>query len=283
MRKIVFLCLLSVLVFNCGSKKKAASVKTKKERVVRNQNTRSATSSTQPKSNNTAPTTTPNTSSSSSSPTVAYINLYHAVAMEEMKLYGIPASITLAQGILESGSGKGRLSVEANNHFGIKCHDWTGAKIYHDDDRSQECFRKYNDAKYSFRDHSLFLKERKRYYKLFELDPDDYRGWAKELRAAGYATDRRYPEKLIDLIERYQLHQYDDQVLGNPASRNRIRTVTSTNVPTSVDNFGNTYTVQKGDTLYSISKKHNLTVEQLRKMNGLKNNDLQIGQVLSVK
>lgn len=283
MRKIVFLCLLSVLVFNCGSKKKAASVKTKKERVVRNQNTRSATSSTQPKSNNTAPTATPNTSSSSSSPTVAYINLYHAVAMEEMKLYGIPASITLAQGILESGSGKGRLSVEANNHFGIKCHDWTGAKIYHDDDRSQECFRKYNDAKYSFRDHSLFLKERKRYYKLFELDPDDYRGWARELRAAGYATDRRYPEKLIDLIERYQLHQYDDQVLGNPASRNRIRTVTSTNTPASVDNFGNTYTVQKGDTLYSISKKHNLTVEQLRKMNGLKNNDLQIGQVLSVK
>ncbi|MCF1192545.1 glucosaminidase domain-containing protein [Mangrovimonas sp. AS39] len=283
MRKIVFLCLLSVLVFNCGSKKKAASVKTKKERVVRNQNTRSATSSTQPKTNNTAPTTTPNTTSSSSSPTVAYINLYHAVAMEEMKLYGIPASITLAQGILESGSGKGRLSVEANNHFGIKCHDWTGAKIYHDDDRSQECFRKYNDAKYSFRDHSLFLKERKRYYKLFELDPDDYRGWARELRAAGYATDRRYPEKLIDLIERYQLHQYDDQVLGNPASRNRIRTVTSTNVPASVDNFGNTYTVQKGDTLYSISKKHNLTVEQLRKMNGLKNNDLQIGQVLSVK
>lgn len=283
MRKIVFLCLLSVLVFNCGSKKKAASVKTKKERVVRNQNTKSATSSTQPKSNNTAPTATPNTSSSSSSPTVAYINLYHAVAMEEMKLYGIPASITLAQGILESGSGKGRLSVEANNHFGIKCHDWTGAKIYHDDDRSQECFRKYNDAKYSFRDHSLFLKERKRYYKLFELDPDDYRGWARELRAAGYATDRRYPEKLIDLIERYQLHQYDDQVLGNPASRNRIRTVTSANVPASVDNFGNTYTVQKGDTLYSISKKHNLTVEQLRKMNGLKNNDLQIGQVLSVK
>lgn len=283
MRKIVFLCLLSVLVFNCGSKKKAASVKTKKERVVRNQNTRSATSSTQPKTNETAPTTTPNTSSSSSSPTVTYINLYHAVAMEEMKLYGIPASITLAQGILESGSGNGRLSVEANNHFGIKCHDWTGAKIYHDDDRSQECFRKYNDAKYSFRDHSLFLKERKRYYKLFELDPDDYRGWAKELRAAGYATDRRYPEKLIDLIERYQLHQYDDQVLGNPASRNRIRTVATTTSPVTVDNFGNTYTVQKGDTLYSISKKHNLTVEQLRKMNGLKNNDLQIGQVLSVK
>ena len=112
-----------------------------------------------------------------------------------MRKYGVPASITLAQGILESGSGQGRLSVEANNHFGIKCHKvGTGAKIYHDDDAAQECFRKYKNAKYSFRDHSLFLAERKRYSGLFDLEKDDYQGWAKGLRAAGYATDRKYPQ-----------------------------------------------------------------------------------------
>ena len=196
--------------------------------------------------------------------------------MDEMKNYGVPASITLAQGILESGSGKGRLSVEANNHFGIKCHGWTGDKIYHDDDASQECFRKYKDAKYSFRDHSLFLKDRKRYYKLFQLDPDDYEGWAKELRQAGYATDRKYPEKLISLIERYELFKYDKMVLGatyNPKPK-----------PTNINNATvDTHIVVKGDTLYSLSKKYNTTVELLKEMNKLTNNELKIGQSLIVK
>lgn len=127
--------------------------------------------------------------------TEEYIAIYSDIAQDEMRLYDIPASITLAQGILESASGKGRLSVEANNHFGIKCHEWTGAKIYHDDDASQECFRKYKNSKYSFRDHSIFLTGRKRYMKLFQLEKDDYEGWAKELKAAGYATDRKYPKK----------------------------------------------------------------------------------------
>lgn len=116
--------------------------------------------------------------------------------MEEMRKYKIPASITLAQGILESGSGKGRLAVEANNHFGIKCHGWTGKKIYHDDDASQECFRKYDYAKSSFEDHSTFLTTRGRYSKLFDYKVDDYKSWAKGLRAAGYATDRKYPQKI---------------------------------------------------------------------------------------
>ncbi len=144
------------------------------------------------------------------SATEAYIKKWHKVAIAEMEEYGIPASITLAQGILESGSGQSFLATEAKNHFGIKCHlDWKGGKVYHDDDAKGECFRKYKNAEDSFRDHSLFLKNRSRYAGLFEENPTDYKAWAKGLRKAGYATDRRYADRLIDLIERYQLHKYD--------------------------------------------------------------------------
>lgn len=205
--------------------------------------------------------------------TEKYIDTYKEIAQNEMNLYGIPASITLAQGILESGSGNGRLSVEANNHFGIKCHEWTGARIYHDDDAAQECFRKYIDAKYSFRDHSLFLTERNRYAKLFDLNKADYKRWAKELRAAGYATDRKYPEKLISLIERYELYKFDKEVLGE--SFKDMEMVT--------ENEQFTYMVMKGDTLYSISKKYNMTVEELQRINGLNDTALSIGQELQLK
>ena len=149
------------------------------------------------------------------SSTAVYIATYADIAKEEMRRYKIPASITLAQGILESASGKGRLAVKANNHFGIKCHGWTGAKIYHDDDRSQECFRKYKEAKSSYEDHSKFLTGRGRYADLFKLKQDDYKGWARGLKKAGYATDRKYPDKLISLIERYKLYEYDEEVLGS--------------------------------------------------------------------
>ena len=121
---------------------------------------------------------------------------YSDIAKENMRSHKIPASITLAQGILESGSGRGRLAVKANNHFGIKCHGWKGAKIYHDDDRSQECFRKYKKAETSYEDHSEFLTGRKRYAGLFKLKQSDYKGWARGLRAAGYATDRKIPSKI---------------------------------------------------------------------------------------
>lgn len=204
--------------------------------------------------------------------TEKYIDVYKEIAQNEMKLYHIPASITIAQGILESGSGNGRLSVEANNHFGIKCHDWTGKKIYHDDDAKQECFRKYKDAKYSFRDHSLFLSERKRYSKLFDLKEEDYKGWAKGLRAAGYATDKNYPQKLISLVERYELHKLDEDVLGD--------TYVKYEVTEEVNSMR--YRVVKGDTLYSISKKYNLSVKELQRLNGLKDNTLSIGQELVV-
>lgn len=196
-----------------------------------------------------------------------YISVYKDIAISEMKQYGIPASITLAQGILESGSGKGTLAVKANNHFGIKCHGWEGGKIYHDDDEKGECFRKYKSANESFRDHSEFLANRKRYAKLFELRKDDYKGWARELRKAGYATDRKYPEKLIAIIERYDLDKYDEKSKRPKRSLPKVTT----------------YTVVKGDTLYSISKKHNLTIKELQQLNGLSGTELSVGQILNIQ
>ena len=191
-----------------------------------------------------------------------YVKVYSEIAMDEMIQFGIPASITLSQGILESGIGKGTLAVEANNHFGIKCHDWNGKKIYHDDDEEQECFRKYDNPEYSYRDHSLFLSTRGRYSFLFELRKDDYRQWAKGLKKAGYATDPKYPQKLIDLIERYELYKYDNIVLKK---KNKL------------------YKVKKGDTLYSISKKFNMSMEVIIKTNDLQGKKLKVGQTLKVK
>lgn len=127
-----------------------------------------------------------------------------------MDKFGIPASITLAQGILESASGNSFLATEANNHFGIKCHrDWKGGKVYRDDDAKNECFRSYKNPKESFKDHSLFLKNRSRYAFLFEEDLTDYKAWAKGLKKAGYATNKKYPQLLIGLIEKYELFKYD--------------------------------------------------------------------------
>ncbi len=143
----------------------------------------------------------------------AYIEKWAPIAMEEMKRTGIPASIKLAQGILESGAGKSMLAVKANNHFGIKCHGWQGAKIYKDDDAKNECFRKYKSAVQSFRDHSEFLTTRKRYAFLFELDPLDYKAWAHGLKKAGYATNPKYAHKLIAIIEKYGLAKYDTMVV----------------------------------------------------------------------
>lgn len=141
-----------------------------------------------------------------SNSTQDYINTYTKIAIEQEKQYGIPACITLAQGILESGSGRSRLATEANNHFGIKCHnDWKGKKIYKDDDKKNECFRVYDNAEQSYIDHSLFLVGKKRYADLFKLKITDYKGWAKGLKKAGYATNPKYPQLLIDIIELYDL------------------------------------------------------------------------------
>lgn len=211
----------------------------------------------------------------------AYIDDFKNIAKSNMKQYGIPASIILAQGILESGAGRGNLAKKSNNHFGIKCHTgWEGEKVYHDDDAAQECFRKYSDPAESYRDHSLFLTGRSRYSGLFSLEKDDYEGWARGLRKAGYATDPRYPEKLITYIERYNLHQYDAEVLGNNYTPfdNAVKPVVIAS-----NQVSNVYEVQQGETLYAISKKFNISVEDLKKKNNLSDNIISIGQRLIVQ
>ncbi len=210
-----------------------------------------------------------------------YVVQFKDIAMNNMKTYGIPASIILAQGILESGAGRGDLAISANNHFGIKCHvGWTGESVKHDDDADQECFRKYTVPAESYKDHALFLTSRSRYGSLFLLPKQDYKAWAKGLRAAGYATDPKYPEKLIIYIERYNLQQYDAQVLGIEY----VKTETNSNKNQDLQNQDpNLYEVQKGDTFYSISKKFSLSVEELKQKNSLLENALSIGQILKVK
>jgi LysM repeat protein len=151
-----------------------------------------------------------------STPFQEYINTYSALAVKKQKEFGIPASITLAQGLLESGGGQSVLAKNANNHFGIKCHDWKGATILHDDNKKKECFRKYTHAEESYNDHSRFLKERPRYAELFKLNVKDYKGWAKGLQKCGYATDKTYADKLIRLIEEYELYRFD-----SPASHEK--------------------------------------------------------------
>jgi len=140
---------------------------------------------------------------------IKYIENYYKIAVIQQTEHGIPASITLAQGLLESGAGQSEFVKNSNNHFGIKCHNWTGETTYHDDDAKGECFRKYKDALESYEDHSLFLKQKPRYAFLFELSPTDYESWAHGLKKAGYATDSSYAYKLISIIENYELHQYD--------------------------------------------------------------------------
>ncbi len=210
--------------------------------------------------------------------TLAYIEEYNDIAILEMLAYQIPASITLAQGILESNSGRSRLAVKGNNHFGVKCHSsWEGKRLHHDDDARQECFRKYEHPLSSFRDHSLFLFERNRYAGLFELKLSDYKGWARGLKKAGYATDPKYPHKLINLIETYELYNYDD--FGNDFKYG------GTVVKKSDETFNkdNYIVVSQGDTLYSIAKNYNLTVDRLKWLNGLKSNELSIGQKLYLR
>lgn len=203
-----------------------------------------------------------------------YIDTFSEIAQLEMKAYGIPASITLAQGLLESGYGKGELALKTNNHFGIKCHTgWEGDYDFHDDDAKGECFRKYNHPMYSFRDHSIFLTTRSRYAFLFDYKPTDYKRWAHGLRKAGYATDKRYPQKLIYLIEKHQLYTYDGGVLDKGYVDDRVVVTDSDAV----------HIVKKGDTLYSLSRRYYVSVDELMRMNNLRDAGLSIGQKLLVK
>ena len=198
-----------------------------------------------------------------------YIKKYNALAVSEMYQYGIPASITLAQGILESGSGKSRLATEANNHFGIKCHvHWDGPSVYHDDDEKQECFRKYNSVDASFRDHSVFLVERSRYDFLFKLRKNDYKGWAKGLQKAGYATSKTYAKKLISLIDRYNLTKYDNKKLSK-REKEKINIQNDINVDIKVyeQNYTQYVLAKQGELYDDVAERMDVWLWELLKYN----------------
>ncbi len=217
--------------------------------------------------------------------TLQYVRKYAPLAVLEMHKYKIPASITLAQGILESGNGRSQLASKSNNHFGIKCHTgWKGERVYHDDDAKGECFRKYKYVRTSYKDHSNFLSTRRRYAGLFKLRKTDYKGWAKGLKKAGYATDKKYPKKLIKIIEDYKLYEFD-KFTKKDLKRGKRDTKKKPKIPVdepkkSIPNY---YQVQKGDTLYSIAKRFNTTVALIKEVNGLTSNALTIGQRLLLK
>lgn len=227
--------------------------------------------------------------------TISYINRFKTIAITEMDKFGIPASITLAQALLESGTGNSDLAKYANNHFGIKCTiDWSGKGYYKDDDHKDDCFRVYNNPEESFKDHSEFLK-RKRYAFLFELDKDDYEGWAKGLKQAGYATNPKYPDLLIGIIDKYDLHKFDkregeidkikreDSVLSDinkniPKEKGKDRKIDAPPVIA-----GDKYIVQQGDTFYNISKRFGLTVDELKELNNMVDSNIKLGQEIKIK
>jgi len=233
-----------------------------------------------------------------------YVNKWSRIAVEQMIQYNIPASITLAQGILESASGNSDLAQKANNHFGIKCHDWKGEKFFKDDDTKNECFRVYNSAEESYLDHSLFLAKRERYAKLFTYKITDYKSWAQGLKDAGYATNPKYPQLLVDLIENLRLEQFDQ------ANSSDLFTVADLNKPNTkvnkeekqtavVDQMGssNVHTVlahsnkvkyvvvKKGDTFYRIAMEFGLSLKQLYRYNDFdeKKDILEVGDIVNVQ
>lgn len=223
---------------------------------------------------------------------INYIKKYHPLAQQQQKMHGIPASITLAQGLLESQCGESRLAKVGNNHFGIKCNGWTGDTILKDDDKINDCFRRYSRAEDSFSDHSAFLK-RKRYAPLFNLKKDDYAAWARTLKKCGYATDPAYPDKLIRLIETYQLYKYDKNetplFADNSKSKNKVDTkYTDENITINDEQLateiGNAHVIRRrwglyyivaheGDTFASLAKELNVKEKNLAKFNDLHKDD----------
>lgn len=229
-----------------------------------------------------------------------YIENYKDEAIEEMLAHGIPASITLAQGMFESGNGNSDLAIYANNHFGIKCHKgWNGPTFTKDDDKKNECFRKYPTVLDSYNDHSNFLKTRSRYAGLFELKRTDYKGWAKGLKEAGYATNPRYTEQLLELIEKYSLHKYDyvkelhkNEVKETQKHKTTIHTKST--IPSNKelhkdmgpriilrDRFVKYIIIREGDNLKKIAADTDKDLWQLYKFNDLEpNSELVVGQKL---
>jgi hypothetical protein len=217
----------------------------------------------------------------------SYIDRFKDIARAEMKTHGIPASIKLAQALLESGSGNSDLAMQANNHFGIKCNiGWKGKSILKDDDEKDECFRVYDQAEDSFKDHSEFLKK-KRYEALFKLDKMDYVSWAKGLKEAGYATNPKYPELLVGIIERYQLQRFDEKNYAWDRVRITHEPVVVKeevqNEPSSKSTVGlKIYEVKSGDTLYSIAVRFGISLSDLKSINKLNQETVYVGQLLIV-
>ena len=189
-----------------------------------------------------------------------YIEKYASLAVKQMHQYKIPASITLAQGILESNNGNSRLAVKANNHFGIKCHGWEGKKIFADDDKKNECFRNYKNVLESFVDHSLFLNKYSRYEFLFNYKITDYKSWAKGLKKAGYATNSKYPELLIKIIEENKLYQFDrEKIDENLISGKRNIYMHPNKIKYVIS--------QNQETYETIAKSLNIKLKQILKYN----------------
>lgn len=271
---LIYLILLGVVVSSCATRKTSQSKSTAK------------TSNSKP-----AEKTISGNTLISRYTAENYIEKFKDIAIREMNSNGIPASITLAQGILESGNGNSSLAREANNHFGIKCtSEWKGKTILKDDDQRDDCFRVYTSADESFRDHSEFLK-RKRYAALFELNKNDYQGWALGLKEAGYATNPRYAELLISLIERYNLNSFDrkEGQVEKIKREDKVLSEIAQNIPKEKKEepakaalVMKIYEVRPGDTLNSIAKRFVLSVDDLKIMNDLGNSELKLGQLLLV-
>jgi len=285
LQSYIVLAFLSFFIVSCGAKKNVVK-SSKRKRAKQTEVVRKLPSVKQKEHVKKLAKKSPNLNKY----TLTYIKKYAPLAVLKMHEFKIPASITLAQGILESGNGRSNLASKSNNHFGIKCHrGWTGERVYHDDDKKDDCFRKYDYVEHSYNDHSKFLTGRKRYAFLFKLRKTDYKGWAKGLKKAGYATDKKYPKKLIKIIQTYQLFAFDkvrkkDIKRYKSGKRKPVVVVAKTKVSANTKkNLRKLYTVKKGDTLYSIARKNNISVGDLKKINMLKNNTLSIGQKLKLK
>ncbi len=214
-----------------------------------------------------------------------YISQFKDLAIEQMQRYRIPASITLAQGLFESRAGQSRLATVGNNHFGIKCHGWTGRSINANDDAPNECFRAYDNAKESYEDHSKFLRNNQRYARLFQLSSTDYRSWARGLKACGYATNPKYADKLIYIIELYHLDQYDhakeyDHFIADKYNAQEHPSATGFHPITKCNK--NYYIVaRKGDTFRSLAKETGISERKLAKYNERDKDDtLQAGDII---
>lgn len=218
----------------------------------------------------------------------AYIDQYKDLAIEQMLKYNIPASITLSQGLLESGAGRSWLTKSSNNHFGIKCHGWTGRRVFHDDDERGECFRAYDNPRQSFEDHSRFLATQSRYARLFNYSRTDYKSWARGLKQCGYATNPQYASKLIQIIELYNLNQYDkakkfDQFMVKHSTEDGVAPDGYFHV---IKAYNKNYYViaRKGDSFQSLSKELCIGKRKLAKYNERSyKEELAAGDVIYLK